>query len=204
MKTLKNYIIEAVTPKFANNKEGIISFCEYVFNPKFVKYIVNSDLTITLESNTPSDILNMDTKDLTEIPDFIVFSNIEKYHLGLGYDCRKLKHWAPKVNGYCSGFVVDDNPKIQTLDFSNCEIKGGKLFIQKTAVKSIIGPKGEDVQIYIKQNKNLDELDLKQIKSCMDPGSYIFNNKRLEIDLSKLPKGIYIENNKLKEKHYKS
>lgn len=90
MKSLIDFVNESLVteaaPKFTNDENGIREFCEYVFDPKFTEYTINSDLTITLKSQTPSFNLNMDTKDLTEIPDFIVFSGIEKYCLGLGTD----------------------------------------------------------------------------------------------------------------------
>ena len=49
MISLANYIYEAKAPSFTKDVEGVKEFCEYVFDPKFVKYIVNPDLTITLE-----------------------------------------------------------------------------------------------------------------------------------------------------------
>lgn len=207
MISLTDFIFEAKAPSFTNDAEGIKAFCEYVFDPKFVKYIVNSDLTITLESMSPSKNLYMDTKDLTEIPDFIVFSHIEKYRLGLGTDSKcRVKEWTPRVQGYCAGIIVTDRPKVQTIDLSECEIRStaaeGLLYVEQAGVKSIVGGRGEGVKIFIKKNKNLTELDLKGIKSCMDPGSYILNNKNLEPNLSKLPKGISIRNNKANEKPY--
>ena len=209
MKKLVDFINEELlteaAPKFTNDENGIREFCEYVFDPKFTTYTINSDLTITLDSQTRSSNLNMDTKDLTEIPDFIVFSGIEKYCLGLGTDSGcKVKNWRPRVNGYCAGIVVKDRPKVQTIDLSQCEIRGGWLLVELTGVDSIVGGHGEDVQVFIKKNKNLSELDIVNIESCKDPGSYIFNNKNLELDPSKLPSGISIQNNKLKEKVYKS
>ena len=207
MISLKDFILEAKAPSFTKDAEGIKAFCEYVFDPKFVKYEVNSDLTITLESMTPSKNLYMDTQDLTEIPDFIIFSHIEKYRLGLGTDSKcKVKDWAPKVQGYCAGIIVSDRPKVQTIDLSDCEIRNsdaeGLLCVEQSGVKSIVGGHGEGVKVFIKKNKNLSELELKGIKSCMNPGSYILNNKDLEPNLSKLPKGIAIQNNKSKEKLY--
>lgn len=207
MISLKDFILEAKASSFTKDAEGIKAFCEYVFDPKFVKYEVNSDLTITLESMTPSKNLYMDTQDLTEIPDFIIFSHIEKYRLGLGTDSKcKVKDWAPKVQGYCAGIIVSDRPKVQTIDLSDCEIRNsdaeGLLYVEQSGVKSIVGGRGEGVKVFIKKNKNLSELELKGIKSCMNPGSYILNNKDLEPNLSKLPKGIAIQNNKSKEKLY--
>lgn len=207
MISLIEYVTEAKAPSFTNDAEGIKAFCEYVFDPKFVKYVVNSDLTITLESMTPSKNLHMDTQDLTEIPDFIVFSHIEKYRLGLGTNSRcKVKEWAPRVQGYCAGIVVSDRPKLQIIDLHECEIRNvaaeGLLYVEQTGVNSIVGGHGEGVKIFIKKNKNLSELDLGGIKSCMNPGSYIVNNKNLELNSSKLPKGISIQNNKAKEKLY--
>jgi hypothetical protein len=203
MISLANYIYEVKTPSFKNDAEGIKSFCEYVFDPQFVKYVVNSDLTITLESITPSKNLYMDTKDLTEIPDFIVFSHIEKYCLGLGTDSKcKIKEWAPRVQGYCAGVIVSDRPKVQTIDLSECEIRGGLLNVENSGVQSIIGAHGENVQVMIKKNRNLDKLDIKGIKSCMNPGSWLNNNRNLEISPDELPAGIRVQNNKLKEKIY--
>jgi len=207
MISLANFIYEAKEPTFTKDLEGITAFCEYVFDSKFIKYVVNSDLTITLESVTPSKNLYMDTKDLTEIPEFIVFSNIDNYRLGLGAGSKcKVKEWKPRVNGCCAGIIVLDHPKVQTIDLSECEIRNGAteglLYVEQSGVKSIVGGHGEGVKIFIKKNKNLSELDLKGIKSCMNPGSYIVNNKNLEPDLSKLPKGISIRNNKAKEKLY--
>ena len=209
MKKLVDFINEELlteaAPKFTNDENGIREFCEYVFDPQFTKYVINSDLTITLESQTRSFNMHMDTKDLTEIPDFIVFSGIEEYCLGLGTDSGcKVKNWKPRVNGYCAGIIVSNRPKVQTIDLSECEIRDGLLDVEMTGIKSIIGGHGEGVKVFIKKNKNLSELDIENIKSCEDPGSYILNNKNLELDPSKLPSGITVENNKLKEKIYKS
>lgn len=202
MISLANYIYEAKAPLFTKDAKGIKEFCEYVFDPEFVKYIINPDLTITLESNTPSKNLYMDTKDLIEIPGFIVFSNIDNYRLGLGTDSRcKVKEWKPRVNGYCGGIIVEGRPKVQTIDLSECEIRNGLLNIENSGVNSIVGGHGEGVQIVIKKNKNLDTLDIKGIKSCV-PGSWIINNKNLEIKPDELPTGIRVQNNKLKEKIY--
>lgn len=203
MISLANYIYEAKVPSFTKDVEGIKEFCEYAFDPEFVKYTVNSDLTVTLESNTPSKNLYMDTKDLIEIPEFIIFSNIDNYRLGLGTDSKcKVKEWKPRVNGYCGGIIVEGRPKIQTIDLSECEIRNGLLNVENSGVNSIIGGHGEGVQVMIKKNKNLDKLDIKEIKSCMNPGSWIVNNKNLEIKPDELPAGIRVQNNKLKEKIY--
>lgn len=203
MISLANYIYEAKVPSFTKDIEGIKGFCEYVFDPEFVKYIVNPDSTITLESMTPSKNLYMDTKDLTEIPEFIVFSNIDNYRLGLGTDSKcKVKEWRPRVNGYCGGIIVEGRPKVQTIDLSECEIRNGLLNVENSGVNSIVGGHGEGVQVMIKKNKNLDKLDIKEIKSCMNPGSWIVNNKNLEIKPDELPVGIRVQNNKLKEKIY--
>lgn len=203
MISLANYIYEAKVPSFTKDTEGIKGFCEYAFDPEFVKYIINPDLTITLESNTPSKNLYMDTKDLIEIPEFIVFSNIDNYRLGLGTDSKcKVKEWKPRVNGYCGGIIVEGRPKVQTIDLSECEIRNGLLNVENSGVNSIIGGHGEGVQVMIKKNKNLDKLDIKEIKSCMNPGSWIANNKNLEIKPDELPTGIRVQNNKLKEKIY--
>ena len=203
MISLANYIYEAKVPSFTKDTEGIKGFCEYVFDPEFVKYIINPDLTITLESNTPSKNLYMDTKDLIEIPEFIVFSNIDNYRLGLGTDSKcKVKEWKPRVNGYCGGIIVEGRPKVQIIDLSECEIRNGLLNVENSGVNSIIGGHGEGVQVMIKKNKNLDKLDIKEIKSCTNPGSWIVNNKNLEIKPDELPAGIRVQNNKLKEKIY--
>lgn len=203
MISLANYIYEAKVPSFTKDTEGIKGFCEYVFDPEFVKYIINPDLTITLESNTPSKNLYMDTKDLIEIPEFIVFSNIDNYRLGLGTDSKcKVKEWKPRVNGYCGGIIVEGRPKVQIIDLSECEIRNGLLNVENSGVNSIVGGHGEGVQVMIKKNKNLDKLDIKEIKSCMNPGSWIVNNKNLEIKPDELPAGIRVQNNKLKEKIY--
>lgn len=210
MISLANYIYEVKTPSFTKDIEGIKAFCGYVFNPDYYNCVVNSDLTITIErgenSPTPSharQIAVMDTKDLIEIPDFIVFSNIENWHLCLGSDSKcKIKNWAPRVNGYCAGIIVADRRKIQTIDLSECEIRGGLLNVEMSGVQSIIGAHGENVQVMIKKNKDLDKLDIKGIKSCKDPGSWITNNRNLEISPDELPAGIRVQNNKLKEKIY--
>lgn len=207
MKRLVDFINEGLlteaAPKFTNDENGIREFCEYVFNPQFTKYIINSDLTITLEPQTRSFNMHMDTKDLTEIPDFIVFSGIEEYCLGLGTDSRcKVKNWKPRVNGYCAGIIVSDRPKVQTVDLSECEIRNGLLMVEMTGADSIVGGHGEGVKVFIKKNKNLSELDIKNIKSCENPGSWIINNKNLEVKPDELPEGIRVQNNKLKEKIY--
>lgn len=203
MISLANYIYEAKSPSFTNDADGIKLFCEYVFDPKLIKYVVNSDLTITLESMTPSNNLYINTQDLTEIPDFIVFSNIEKYRLGLGVDSKcKVKEWTPRVQGYCAGIIVEGRPKVQTIDLSECEIRNGLLNIENSGVNSIVGGHGEGIQVMIEKNKNLDKLDIKGIKSCMNPGSWLVDNKNLEIKPDELPAGIRVKNNKLKEKIY--
>lgn len=207
MKRLVDFINEELlteaAPKFTNDENGIREFCEYVFDPKFTKYIINSDLTITLESETPSINMHMDTKDLTEIPDFIIFSGIEKYCLGLGTDSKcKVKNWKPRVNGYCAGIIVSGRPKVQTIDLSECEIRDGLLMVEMAGVDSIVGGHGEGVKVFIKKNKNLSKLDIKNIKGCENPGSWLINNKNLEIKPDELPAGIRVQNNKLKEKIY--
>lgn len=207
MKDLREYILEAIineaSPKFSNDESGVKEFCEYVFDSKFVKYVINSDLTITLESMTPSKNLYMDTKDLTEIPEFIIFSNMDNYRLGLGTDSKcKVKEWKPRVNGCCGGIIVEGRPKVQTIDLSDCEIRNGLLNVENSGVNSIVGGHGEGVQVMIKKNKNLDKLDIKGIKNCMNPGSWLVDNKNLEIKPDELPAGIRVQNNKLKEKLY--
>ena len=144
------------------------------------------------------DELNLLTGD-----DFIVFSNIDNYCLGLGTDSKcKVKEWIPRVQGYCAGIIVSDRPKVQTIDLSEYEIRNGLLNIETSGVKSIVEGRGEGVQVVIKKNKNLDKLDIKRIKNCMNPGSWIVDNKNLEIKPDELPTGIRVKNNKLKEKIY--
>ena len=58
MKELKSYIKESLlveaAPKFNKSLEGIKAFCEYVYDPDFVKWVVNSDLTITISQVNPA------------------------------------------------------------------------------------------------------------------------------------------------------
>ena len=202
MISLANYIYEAKEPTFTKDLEGITAFCEYVFDSEFVKYVVNSDLTITLESKSPSKNLYMDTKDLTEIPEFIIFSNMDNYRLGLGTDSKcKVKEWKPRVNGCCGGIIVSDRPKVQAIDLSECEIRNGLLNVENSGVVSIVGGHGEGVQVYIMKNKKLESVDLKKISSCAD-GSWLSKNKKLEVNPSDLPKGIRVEKNAQNEKIY--
>lgn len=208
MKDLQEYIAEAIineaAPKFSNDEDGVKDFCEYVFDQKFVKYVVNPDLTISLESKSPSKNLHMDTKDLTEIPEFIVFSNMDNYRLGLGTNSKcKVKEWKPRVNGYCAGIIVSDRPKVMELDLSECEIRNGLLCIEDTGIKSIVGAHGEGVQVYIMKNKKLETVDIKNISSCTN-GSWLSKNKKLEVNPSDLPKGIRVEKNAQNEKIYVS
>ena len=202
MKPLKEFLLEAKVPTFTKDIDGIKAFCKYVFDEQFVKWTVNPDLTITLEPNGPSKNLHMDTKDLTEIPDFIVFSGVENVKLGCGTgsDC-KVKVWKPRVNGYCGGIVIENRPKINGLDLSECEIRNGYLYVEKTGIESIVGAHGEGVQVYIMKNKNLETLDIKGIKSCA-PGSWVKNNKKLDVNPSDLPKDIRVEKNAQNEKIY--
>ena len=187
MKGLKSYIKESLlveaAPKFNKSLEGIKAFCEYVYDPDFVKWVVNSDLTITISqvNPAPNGVYNvyMDTKDLIEIPDFITYSNVESITLGLT-GSKKLKMWAPKVNGTCAGVVIGETTKLQELDLTDCECKGGKLYIEKVGtLQKIIGGKGDGVQVFIKMNKSLTHLDLRNFVNCKNPGSYITKNKSL-------------------------
>ena len=188
MKGLKSYIKESLlveaAPKFNKSLEGIKAFCEYVYDPDFVKWVVNSDLTITISqvNPAPNGVYNvyMDTKDLIEIPDFITYSNVESITLGLT-GSKKLKMWAPKVNGTCAGVVIGETTKLQELDLTDCECKGGKLYIEKVGtLQKIIGGKGDGVQVFIKMNKSLTHLDLRNFVNCKNPGSYITKNKSLK------------------------
>lgn len=193
MKELKDFLLEAKAPTFTNDIKGIKAFCEYVFNPDFYFWTINPDETITvgLHKVPANGVQNayMDTKDLTEIPDFIVFSNIEKIALGIGTgsDC-KVKDWAPKVKGYCAGIIADNRPKLQSIDLSECEIRDGKLYIEMTGVKSIVGGHGEGVQLMIKKNKNLSELNISKIGYAH--GSYIANNRSLIVKKNQVPEKI--------------
>ena len=194
MKSLKEFINEGLineaTPKFTNNKEGIEAFCDYVFDKEFYTYSVNPDLTITLELNeVPGNgvqNLYMDVKDLTEIPSFIVFSNIPEINLGICNN-NKLKSWAPQVKGSCAGIIITDDKKLQKLDLRKCNLIGGKLFIEKSNIEEIVGGDGKDVQVFISKNKNLKKLDISKFKDCKNPGSYIDKNKSLDLKKAKYP-----------------
>lgn len=194
MKNLQDFLIEAATPKFANNTNGIKEFCEYVFGEApNVKWIVNPDDTITVKcKEVPGNgvqCVYMWTKDLTEIPNFITFSNIEDITLGI--DNKKIKSWSPNVNGTCAGIIVDNDTKLEILDLTNCDCKGGKLFIEKNKkLKTIKGGNGDGVQVYVAKNKDLINLDLSKYRNCKTPGSYISNNKSLDLTKAKYPKEI--------------
>jgi hypothetical protein len=195
MKELKSYIKESLlleaAPKFDKSLDGIKAFCEYVYDPEFVNWVVNSDMTITITpvNPAPNGVYNlyMDAKDLTEIPDFITYSNVESITLGLT-GSKKLKSWAPKVNGVCKGVIVGETTKLQELDLTNCDCKGGKLFIEKVGtLQKVVGGKGDGVQVFIKKNKSLTHLDLSNFVNCKNPGSYITKNKNLELDQKLIP-----------------
>jgi hypothetical protein len=197
MKSLKEFIneelINEAAPKFTNNKEGIEAFCDYVFDKEFYTYTINSDLTITLELNeVPGNGVQnayMNVKDLTEIPSFIVFSNIPEINLGIDSN-NKLKSWAPQVKGSCAGIIITDDKKLQKLDLRKCDLIGGKLFVEKSNIEEIIGGKGKNVQVFIRKNKNLKKLDISGFKDCKNPGSYIEKNKSLDLKKAKYPSEI--------------
>lgn len=195
MKSLSEYIKENIlleaAPSFDNSIEGIQEFCGYVYDPEFVNCVVNSDLTITISPVKPApngvNNLYMDTKDLKEIPSFIKYSNIPTITLGLT-GSKKLKTWAPNVKGTCAGVVVGESTKLQELDLTNCECKGGKLYLEKCgSLQKVIGGKGDGVQVYIKMNKSLTHLDLSNFINCKNPGSYIAKNKNLKLDQKLIP-----------------
>jgi hypothetical protein len=201
MKSLSNYIIEASQPKFSNSEEGINAFCEYVFrdsiysgvgdinSPKQIEWVINPDKTIKVTIPSKSKTVTLWTKDLIEIPDFIIFKDIQGIRLSLP-DNSKVKNWAPKVIGGCDGIILDGNKKIQTLDLNECPInKGGLLSISSTSLQSIEGGNGEDVQIHIRKNSKLTDLDLSGIKSY-GHGSTITNNKKLVVKKNLVPKKI--------------
>lgn len=211
MMQLKDFIQESISineaaPSFTNDAEGIKEFCSYVYDENFYQCVVNADLsiTVTAKNSNPNfrfETCYMDTKDLTEIPNFIKYSNIENVVLGLK-ESKKLKTWAPNVIGYCKGVIVSEtNKKLETLDLKDCEIQGGMLTLEKTNVKTIVGGHGDGVQVFLKMNKNLESVDLK-FTNCANPGSWIVSNKRLDIKPNQLPKGIRVEKNANKEKLY--
>ena len=200
MKQLKEFINEQLiteaAPTFTNDMDGIKAFCDYVYDPNFVKYVVNPDLTITLfpVNPAPNDVNNLylEPKDLKEIPDFIEYSNIPTITLGISWN-KKLKRWAPKVKGTCAGVVIANESKLQELDLTNCDCKGGQLYIEKCGdIKKIVGGKGDGVKVYIRKNKSLTHLDLRGFKNCMDPGSYVSKNKNLK-DISMIPSEVEID-----------
>lgn len=209
---LKDFIQESISineaaPSFTNDAEGIEAFCSYVYDENFCKWVVNADLSITVTAKNTKphfdfDTCYMDTKDLTEIPSFIKYSNVEKVILGLK-ESKKLKTWAPNVIGYCSGIIISEtNKKLETLDLKDCEIRNGMLAVEKTNVKTIVGGHGDGVQIFLKMNKNLESIDLKKFTNCANPGSWIVSNKRLDIKPNQLPEGIRVQKNANKEKIY--
>lgn len=198
MESLSNYINKSLlceaAPNFDNNFEGINAFCEYVYDPDFVNWTINSDLTITISPVNPSpngvNNLYLDAKDLKEIPNFIKYSNIPTITLGLT-GSKKLKKWAPNVVGTCAGVIISETAKIQELDLTNCDCKGGKLYIEKVGtIQKVIGGKGDGVQVFIKMNKSLTHLDLRDFINCMNPGSYITKNKNLKLDQKLIPSEI--------------
>lgn len=196
MKTLKDFINESMVveaaPKFEKSVEGVKAFCDYVYDKQFYDWVVNPDLSITISIKGRSQWCYIHAKDLVEIPDFITYSNIPDVGLGIT-DANKLKRWAPNVNGTCKGVDVSETcKKIEELDLTNCECKGGKLVIEKTPIKKIIGGNGDGVQVFIKMNKNLEYLDLRKFVNCMNPGSYITKNKKLKINPKMIPSEIDI------------
>lgn len=201
MISLANYIIEASQPKFSNNEEGINAFCEYVFrdpiysfvgdisSPKQIEWVINPDKTIKIILPSKSKNITLWTKDLTEIPDFIIFKDIQDIRLSLP-DNSKVKNWAPKVIGGCGGIILDGNKKIQTLDLTECPINnGGLLSISLTSLQSIKGGNGESVQIHIRKNSKLTDLDLSKFKSY-GHGSTITNNKKLVVKKNLVPEKV--------------
>ena len=202
MKTLKEFILEAKAPIFTNDIEGIQAFCEYVFDSEFYDWVVNPDKTISIETKNPRNInIYMNTQDLKEVPDFIVFADMPKYDLFLHYN-SKIERWAPKVNGIVRGIGISDNKKTKVIDLSDCEMKGGRLFIVKSFVERIENAKGEDIQIFIRNNRKLNNIDISGIKSVKDNASWMSNNRALDPSQFKLPKGITIQHNKENEKIY--
>lgn len=198
MKSLHSFINESMIPNFTNNKKGIEDFCEYVFgtNKDIMTWSVNPDLTITISLlNPPTNGVNniyMYTQDLKEIPEFIIFKDIENITLGITHN-KKLKNWSPKVIGTCKGVVVEEDNKLEILDLTNCECLGGKLYIYKNKkLSTIIGGRGEDVQVFIRKNKELINLDIKDFKKCKN-GSYINLNKKLDISKAKYSQEICID-----------
>lgn len=188
MKTLTDFILEAAAPKFTNNKDGIASFCDYVLNDK-CKYTIDSDNCIIIDTQVaPNGVANIfiDTKDLKEIPDFIVFKNIEYAGLELS-SSSKIKTWAPKVIGGVKSIFVDDNKKLQYLDLSQCDINGGILHLSKTNVEDVIGGNGKDVQLRIVNNSKLKNLDLSKFNGYAH-GSHISKNRNLVVNKAMVPK----------------
>lgn len=193
MKRLQEYVAESIVneaaPKFTNDEQGIKEFCDYVFDTQFIKYVINSDLTITLENIGRSKIAYMNPQDLQEIPEFITFSNIPGVSLGIT-DNKKLKKWAPKVVGGCAGIVIENDKKLEILDLSECDINaGGLLHIVKTNISDIIGGKGQEVQLRILKNKNLSELNLSSFVGYAH-GSHISKNKSLMAKKNQVPKKV--------------
>ena len=77
--------------------------------------------------------------------------------------------------------MIGESTKLQELDLTNCECKGGKLYIEKVGtIQKVIGGKGDSVQVYIKMNKSLTHLDLRNFVNCKNPGSYVTKNKSLK------------------------
>ena len=151
MKKLKDVIIETLiteaAPKFEKSIDGIKAFCDYVYDKELYNWTINSDLSITIDMNKPrpNGVNNcyMDPKDLTEIPDFITYSNIPAITLGIT-GAKKLTKWTPNVNGTCAGVIVSETcKKIEELDLTNCDCKGSKLYIHKTPIRKIIVGNGD-------------------------------------------------------------
>lgn len=210
---LKDFIQESISineaaPKFTNDMEGVQSFCEYVFDSKFVEWTVNPDLTISVKPLTKSPNIVMHTQDLKEIPKFIVF-NAQSFidnqvSLNLSMD-SKVQHWVPRANGPVTGIVVDNNSKLKSIDMSEWIIDKGSVYVEMTSVESITNIScNSNIYFYIRKNKNLSTLTFGHInqtetKHC----GYICNNKRLDAQkIKNMPKGITIEKNLNKEKLY--
>lgn len=210
---LKDFIQESISineaaPSFTNDMEGVQSFCEYVFDSRFVEWTVNPDLSISVKPLTKSPNIVMHAHDLKEIPKFIVF-NAQSFidnqvRLSLSMD-SKVQHWAPRANGPVTGIVVDNNSKIKSIDMSEWIIDKGTIYVEMTTVESITNIScNSNIYLYIRKNKNLstltfDHINQTETKHC----GYISNNKRLDAQkIKNIPKGVSIEKNLNKEKLY--
>lgn len=202
MKTLKNFILEAKAPVFTDDIEGIKAFCEYASDPEFEEWTVNPDKTITVKLKNPRNYnVYINTGDLKEIPDFIVFTEMPEYNLFLSRE-SKIDRWAPKVNGAVAGIGLSENKKTKVIDLSGCDMKGGKLWIDKSFVERIENAKGENIQIFIRRNRRLNYIDIGNIKNLKENSSWLTHNRSLDPKEFKLPKGIAVEKNKENEKIY--